>query len=86
MLSQQWKVELSVRLTTASAVQIDKVYFEYVGALETMNEMILKRKLKRARPVYSCVQCRSKKLRCDRRMPCEMCTKSGRPNECKLNT
>lgn len=40
---------------------------------------------KRPRPVVSCLRCREKKLRCDRTMPCENCTKTGYPSECTYN-
>lgn len=38
--------------------------------------------LKRPRPVVSCLNCRRKKLKCDRRLPCETCVKSGRSEDC----
>lgn len=38
--------------------------------------------LKRPRPIVSCLNCRRKKLKCDRRLPCEKCIRSGKPNVC----
>ncbi|PLN76554.1 hypothetical protein BDW42DRAFT_178446 [Aspergillus taichungensis] len=40
---------------------------------------------KRPRPVVSCLRCREKKLKCDRSMPCENCTKAGCPSDCMYN-
>jgi len=37
---------------------------------------------KRPRPVISCLECRRKKLKCDRTQPCQQCVKSGRPERC----
>lgn len=37
---------------------------------------------KRPRPVVSCLNCRRKKLKCDRRLPCEKCVKSGKVANC----
>ena len=39
-------------------------------------------KTKRPRPVLSCWQCRSRKLKCNRQKPCEQCVRAARPNEC----
>ncbi|RDA91719.1 hypothetical protein CP533_2345 [Ophiocordyceps camponoti-saundersi (nom. inval.)] len=36
------------------------------------------RSVKRPRPVKSCAECRKRKLRCDRLLPCSQCQKSGR--------
>jgi hypothetical protein len=36
------------------------------------------RSVKRPRPVKSCTECRKRKLRCDRLLPCSQCQKSGR--------
>jgi len=38
--------------------------------------------IKRPRPVLSCLECRRKKLKCDRLLPCQQCRKSGRPALC----
>ena len=38
---------------------------------------------KRPRPVVSCLQCRTKKLKCDRRLPCSKCVKGGRRDACE---
>ncbi|KFX99272.1 hypothetical protein V490_01858 [Pseudogymnoascus sp. VKM F-3557] len=37
---------------------------------------------KRPRPVISCFECRKKKLKCDRLLPCHQCKKSGRTARC----
>jgi hypothetical protein len=37
---------------------------------------------KRARPPISCLECRRKKLKCDRVQPCMQCKKSGRDALC----
>lgn len=37
---------------------------------------------KRPRPVMSCLDCRKKKLKCDRLLPCHQCKKSGRTARC----
>ncbi|GJP92881.1 Zn2Cys6 transcription factor [Aspergillus niger] len=37
---------------------------------------------KRPRPVVSCLRCRKKKLKCDRVMPCENCSKAGCAPDC----
>jgi hypothetical protein len=37
---------------------------------------------KRARPPISCLECRRKKLKCDRVQPCMQCKKSGREALC----
>lgn len=38
---------------------------------------------KRPRPVISCLECRRKKLKCDRSHPCQQCLKVGRPGRCQ---
>lgn len=38
---------------------------------------------KRPRPVISCLECRRKKLKCDRTHPCQQCLKIGRPARCQ---
>ncbi|KIV90261.1 hypothetical protein PV10_07582 [Exophiala mesophila] len=38
---------------------------------------------KRPRPVISCLECRRKKLKCDRAYPCQQCVKIGRPGRCQ---
>ena len=40
---------------------------------------------KRPRPVLSCLQCKRKKLKCDRQNPCLQCLKSGRAAQCTYN-
>lgn len=42
------------------------------------------RSVKRPRPVKSCTECRKRKLRCDRLLPCSQCQKSSR--QCKYST
>lgn len=37
---------------------------------------------KRPRPVLSCLECRRKKLKCDRLLPCQQCLKGGRSHLC----
>lgn len=37
---------------------------------------------KRPRPVISCLECRRKKLKCDRTYPCQQCLKIGHPGRC----
>lgn len=37
---------------------------------------------KRPRPVMSCLECRKKKLKCDRLLPCHQCKKSGKATRC----
>lgn len=37
----------------------------------------------RSRPIVSCLNCRRKKQRCDRRSPCNSCIRSGRPDSCE---
>jgi len=41
---------------------------------------------KRPRPVLSCVQCRRKKLKCDRLLPCKQCDKAGSTALCTYNS
>ena len=43
-------------------------------------------KTKRPRPVLSCWQCRSRKLKCNRQKPCEQCVKAARPSDCTFST
>ena len=37
---------------------------------------------KRPRPIKSCLQCRKKKLKCSRELPCDQCTKIGNHEKC----
>jgi hypothetical protein len=37
---------------------------------------------KRPRPVLSCIECRKKKLKCDRLLPCTQCTRGNRISQC----
>ncbi|KAI1627637.1 hypothetical protein EDD37DRAFT_269532 [Exophiala viscosa] len=41
---------------------------------------------KRPRPVISCLECRRKKLKCDRTHPCQQCIKIGRPGQCEYQS
>ena len=40
---------------------------------------------KRPRPVLSCLECRRKKLKCSRTLPCIQCTKASRATYCSYN-
>ncbi|KAI9778554.1 MAG: hypothetical protein M1835_004904 [Candelina submexicana] len=40
---------------------------------------------KRPRPVLSCIECRRKKLKCDRSLPCGQCHKAGFAARCTYN-
>jgi hypothetical protein len=40
---------------------------------------------KRPRPVLSCFDCRRKKLKCSRMLPCAQCSKTGRASQCSYN-
>jgi hypothetical protein len=40
-------------------------------------------KSSRSRPIVSCLQCRSKKLKCNRLSPCDTCTRTGRAGSCR---
>jgi hypothetical protein len=39
----------------------------------------------RPRPVLSCLRCRSRKIKCDRLVPCKQCTSTGHDRECSYN-
>jgi Fungal Zn(2)-Cys(6) binuclear cluster domain len=39
----------------------------------------------RPRPVLSCLRCRSRKIKCDRLVPCKQCTLTGHDRECSYN-
>ncbi|KAI1077896.1 hypothetical protein F5B20DRAFT_571901 [Whalleya microplaca] len=43
-------------------------------------------KIYRKRLRLSCEECRNKKLSCDRKLPCQRCVKSGRPEQCSFET
>src|SRR5437764_12231641 len=47
---------------------------------------VLPESRKRPRPVLSCVDCRRKKLKCDRLLPCKQCKKAGRSAGCTYNS
>ena len=40
---------------------------------------------KRKRKTYSCIDCRRRKLKCDREQPCSRCQKEGHPQTCIFN-
>jgi hypothetical protein len=40
--------------------------------------------LKRPRPVISCLECRRKKLKCSRTLPCQQCVKAKRADACSF--
>lgn len=37
---------------------------------------------RRPRPMLSCIECRKKKLKCDRRLPCSQCARAGKIAQC----
>lgn len=37
----------------------------------------------RSRPIVSCLNCRRKKQKCDRQLPCNACLRSGKPSSCQ---
>lgn len=41
---------------------------------------------KRPRPTLSCIECRRKKLKCDRNRPCDQCLKSAHSGQCVYAT
>ncbi|KAI1144005.1 hypothetical protein F5Y05DRAFT_14349 [Hypoxylon sp. FL0543] len=44
------------------------------------------RKSRKKRVRLSCIECRKKKLSCDRERPCQRCVRSGRPAQCSFET
>ncbi|KAI0180347.1 hypothetical protein GGR52DRAFT_530937 [Hypoxylon sp. FL1284] len=44
------------------------------------------KKPRRKRLRLSCMECRKKKLSCDRSLPCQRCVRSGRPGQCSFET
>ncbi|PVH80563.1 hypothetical protein DL98DRAFT_459635 [Cadophora sp. DSE1049] len=44
------------------------------------------RQSRRKRLRLSCGECRSRKLACDRNLPCQRCVRSGRPEQCSFET
>ncbi|KAI0146001.1 hypothetical protein F4776DRAFT_608912 [Hypoxylon sp. NC0597] len=44
------------------------------------------RKCRKKRARLSCMECRKKKLSCDRNLPCQRCVRSGRPTQCSFET
>jgi hypothetical protein len=51
--------------------------------MSTLDEARIPNSTKRPRPVISCLECRRKKLKCDRTQPCQQCLKVGRPGRCQ---
>ncbi|CAM1509178.1 Fc.00g029170.m01.CDS01 [Cosmosporella sp. VM-42] len=45
---------------------------------QSLQQQQQQRSVKRPRPVKSCTECRKRKLRCDRLLPCSQCQKSNR--------
>ena len=41
---------------------------------------------KRKRKTYSCIDCRRRKLKCDREQPCGRCVKESHPQTCTFNS
>jgi len=39
----------------------------------------------RSRPVLSCLRCRHRKIKCDRRLPCKQCTLTSHERQCSYN-
>ncbi|PKY03675.1 hypothetical protein P168DRAFT_270105 [Aspergillus campestris IBT 28561] len=58
---------------------------EHASYVSPVDLMDASQPRKRPRPVVSCLRCREKKLKCDRSMPCQNCTKSGCPSDCMYN-
>ena len=50
----------------------------------TTEDSSSKSSLKRPRPVISCLECRRKKLKCSRTLPCQQCLKIGKPDSCSF--
>ncbi|KAI1417746.1 hypothetical protein F5Y13DRAFT_201303 [Hypoxylon sp. FL1857] len=44
------------------------------------------RRSRKKRARLSCIECRKKKLSCDRNLPCQRCVRSGRPTQCSFET
>ena len=53
-----------------------------VEGTSSQNGGVRKRSIKRNRPRLSCVPCSNRKLKCDRRRPCETCVKRNENNNC----
>jgi hypothetical protein len=41
---------------------------------------------KQRRPILSCLECKRKKLKCDRNLPCQQCSRLGRAVGCQYDT
>ncbi|KAI1393750.1 uncharacterized protein F4822DRAFT_23208 [Hypoxylon trugodes] len=50
------------------------------------NDATAERKARKKRLKLSCMECRKKKLSCDRNSPCQRCIRSGRPAQCTFET
>lgn len=45
-----------------------------------------RKKHQRPRPIISCSECKTRKLRCNRTLPCDQCTKARRGDKCAFMT
>lgn len=59
-------------LESTSPVQNIQLLFNHIKT--SRSEMPKSQTRKRHRPSYSCVECRRRKVRCDRSQPCNQCT------------
>ncbi|KAI1378367.1 hypothetical protein F4677DRAFT_392700 [Hypoxylon crocopeplum] len=50
------------------------------------NGEVSERKTRKRRIRFSCIECRKKKMSCDRNLPCQRCIKSGKPSQCSYDT
>ncbi|OTA66587.1 hypothetical protein K449DRAFT_391037 [Hypoxylon sp. EC38] len=50
------------------------------------NATTSERKSRKRRARLSCIECRKKKLSCDRNLPCQRCIRAGRPAQCSFET
>ena len=53
-------------------------------AASANDDITSKNSLKRPRPVISCFECRRKKLKCSRTLPCQQCLKIGKADVCSF--
>ncbi|KAI1450714.1 hypothetical protein F5Y02DRAFT_424239 [Annulohypoxylon stygium] len=51
-----------------------------------MDRATSERRSRKKRARLSCIECRKKKMSCDRNLPCQRCIKSGRPAQCSFET
>ncbi|KAK3942557.1 hypothetical protein QBC46DRAFT_379873 [Diplogelasinospora grovesii] len=59
--------------------------FSHLSADSFESHLKAGRKRPRHREAVSCWQCRSRKIRCDRELPCKPCQDRGVPSECTYN-